>query len=117
MAVLPLGTIAIADNGTVTLTAGSETETLWNLLEADAVAAAAQHPYSAVLPIGPSSVPRKLAQKRIVVTLCTYIRTLLLSRATAEITTSATGLQRMPASTVENTECKAPSVAKYLSIV
>lgn len=113
MAVLALGSISIAANGTVTKS--GECEVVWDLLEADAVAATAE--FGAVLPTGPMSVRRKKAQARQATMLATYVRTILTVRAQAEITSSASGLQRMPASTVEDTNTKAPLTSKFLSIV
>lgn len=113
MAVYALGSISIAADGSVTKS--GECEVVWDLLEADAVAAAAE--FSAVLPTGPESVKRKKAQARQATTLATYVRTILTSRAQAEITTGASGLQRMPASTAEDTDTKAPGASKFLSII
>lgn len=47
----------------------------------------------------------------------TVLHTVLTSDAQAKIATSSSGLQRMPASTAEDTDAKAPSVDKFLSIV
>jgi hypothetical protein len=47
----------------------------------------------------------------------TILYTVLTSDAQAKITTSNSGLQRMPASTSENTDTKAPSGDKFLAIV
>lgn len=113
MAVLALGSISIAADGTVTKT--GECEVVWDLLEADAVSAAAE--FGKALPTGPTSVRRKKAQARFATTIASYVRTLITARAQAEITSSASGLQRMPASTAEDTDTKAPAASKYLSII
>lgn len=113
MAVLALGSISIAADGTVTKS--GECEVVWDLLEADAVTSVAE--FGKALPTGPKSVPRKKAQARLATTIATYVRTLITARAQAEIRTSASGLQRMPASTAEDTDTKAPAAAKYLSII
>lgn len=113
MALLALGSISVAASGTVTKS--GECEVLWDLLEADAVTAAAE--LGTVLPTGPTSVRRKKAQARLATTMATYFRTALTARAQAEITAAASGLQRMPASTTEDTDTKAPAASKYLSII
>ncbi len=47
----------------------------------------------------------------------TWMVTEITTNAKAQITTGDAGLQRMPASTTEDTECKAPAAPKLLSIV
>lgn len=46
----------------------------------------------------------------------TWLVTELTSQTTATISTSASGLQRMPASTAEDTETKAPGTTKTLPL-
>jgi hypothetical protein len=59
--------------------------------------------------------------KRAIATQATNLGTALFKVLTldaqAKITTATSGLQRMPASTAENTDTKAPSGDKFLSIV
>ncbi len=113
MALHALGSVSVAADGTVTKS--GECEVVYDLLHADAAAAASDA--HATLPVGSESVGYKTALARMATTIATYVHAALTTRAQAKITTSDAGIQRMPASTVENTECKAPSTDKFISIV
>ena len=80
--------------------------------------------YDQILASIPGGVPMSaggLAIKRAIAKQATIQGTVLYSVLTqdarARITQEDIGLQRMPASTTENTNCKGPSENKYLTIV
>lgn len=113
MALFSLGSISVADDGTVTKS--GECGALFDALEASAQATAAD--YSVTLPTGAASAKRKRAQGRLATAIATYVHTALTTRAAVKVSTADAGLQRMPRVTTEDTECKAPSADKFLSIV
>lgn len=113
MALLALGSVTVAADGTVTKS--GECEIVYDLLYATVTATAAD--LGVALPTGPDSVAAKRAIGRQATVLATYVYNALTTRATAKIATTSTGLQRMPASTAENTDCKAPGTDKFLAIV
>lgn len=115
MAIDILGTISVAVDGTVTKS--GECEHLYDLLYAAAESAMADSFPGQSLPEGPESVALKRGIALQATALATYIRTLLLSRATATITFSTSGLQRTPNPNNPNTPTLAPATDQFLSIV
>ncbi|MGK3981302.1 hypothetical protein WMF38_57425 [Sorangium sp. So ce118] len=113
MALLALGSIAVASSGEVTKS--GECEAVYDLLYADAEAAAADA--GASLPSGPASVAFKKSLARMSTTIATYVYTALTVRAKAKITTADSGLQRTPNPNVANAATQAPNADKLLSIV
>lgn len=74
-------------------------------------------PIAGVIPAGVAGIPLKQAVASQATIMGTVVFEILTIDARAEISPENTGLQRMPASTAENTDCKGPSDFKYLSIV
>lgn len=74
-------------------------------------------PVAGVIPAGAAGVPLKQAIINQATAMGTTIYKILTLDAAAKVDTTSTGLQRMPASTAENTDTKGPSVDKFLSIV
>ncbi len=71
-------------------------------------------------PVGTAAKVRIAAQKgqaRLANIFANWLVVEMTGHATAKISTTDVGLQRMPAATTEDTECKAPSVDKFLVIV
>jgi hypothetical protein len=110
---LTLGSVSVADDGIVTKS--GERGTLYDLLYADAVTVAAESGVS--LPSGENSVATKKALARLATTIAGYTYALLTERAQVKVATTDAGIQRVPASTAEDTACKAPATDKFLSIV
>lgn len=110
---LTLGSVSVAADGIVTKS--GECATLYDLLIADVETATIEA--GAAMPTGPASAGIKRNMARLATTMATYCHGLLTARATVKISTTDSGLQRMPASTVEDTACKAPSTDKFLPIV
>lgn len=110
---LTLGSVTVSDAGVVTKS--GECETLYDLLYADVLSSMAE--VGAQPPTGPASAALKRGIARSATTIATYVHGLLTSRAKARIATTDSGLQRMPASTAEDTNTKGPAAEKLLSIV
>ena len=113
MALLSLGSVTVAASGLETKS--GECEVLYDLLYADAEAAAADA--GATLPSGPDSVAFKTGLARMATTIATYVHTALTVRATAKIATTDSALQRTPNPNNPDTATQGPSVDKFLAIV
>jgi hypothetical protein len=113
MALHALGSVTVAASGLVTKS--GECEVVYDLLYADAEAAAADA--GATLPSGPESAAFKKGLARMATTIATYVHTALTSRATAKIATTDSALQRLPLLVVPNEPTQGPAADKFLSIV
>ncbi len=109
--------------GTVTITdAGGETKSgaagrLYDLLMAEfdsQIADVVDEPVGTVAQV---RIAAQKGQARIAVLMGSWLVAEITGYATAKITTAQAGLQRMPAATTEDTECKAPVADKFLVIV
>jgi hypothetical protein len=113
MALHALGNVTVASNGQVTKS--GECEVVYDLLYADAEAAAADA--GAALPTGPASVAFKKGLARMAKTFATYVHGALTSRAQAKIATTDSALQRTPNPNSPDTATQGPSVDRFISIV
>jgi hypothetical protein len=108
-----LGSISVSSSGLVIKS--GECEVIYDLLDADAVAAALE--FGVILPGGPASVARKKAIARLAITIATYVHGALTARAQAKVSTTSSALQRTPNPNVSNAATQAPLVDKFLNIV
>jgi hypothetical protein len=74
-------------------------------------------PVASVIPTGEAGVRLKLAIARNATSMGTVIFKILTEDARAVISKDSDGVQRMPASTAENTVTKPPASDKFLPIV
>lgn len=109
---LTIGSVTVDEDGVAT--GSGEAKALYDILALRAAAKIAESEYEAP----PEAVAASLqGVAELATDLATYFVQALTLRAKAAITTGDAGLQRMPASTAENTDTKAPSAQKLLSIV
>jgi hypothetical protein len=113
MALLSLGSVTIAATGLETKS--GECEVIYDLLYADAEAAAADA--GATLPTGPESAAFKKGLARLATTIATYVYEALTERAQAKVATTDSALQRTPNPNDPNTATQGPTVDKFLTIV
>jgi hypothetical protein len=113
MALLSLGSVTIAATGLETKS--GECEVIYDLLYADAEAAAADA--GATLPTGPESAAFKKGLARLATTIATYVHTALTTRAQAKIATTDSAIQRLPLVVLPSADTQGPTVDKFLTIV
>lgn len=102
---LTLGSVTVDTDGTVTKS--GECGTLYDLLVGTFPPPSQEN--------GGAAVNANMA--KLATVLAGYTHGLLTARARVKVATTDTGLQRMPASTAENTDTKGPSGDKLLVIV
>ncbi len=107
------GTVTIADDGTPTTSGAAGA--LYTLLQSAAALAAAR--LNTTLPTGPDSVAANRGLADVANAFSSWLVTEMTTNARAKITTADVALQRMPASTAEDTPTKGPGVDKLLAIV
>lgn len=107
---MTLGSASVANDGTVTKS--GVIGRCYDELYASAAAS-----FQGGFPSGAIGTSFKTAIAKQATSQGTAMYNVLTMDATAKIATSTTGLQRMPASTAENTDTKAPSADKFLPIV
>lgn len=110
---LTAGSVTVADDGSVTKSGAAGR--LYDILLARAVADATS--FQQTLPSGAAGARVRRSIGNMATDIATWMVTELTTNARARITTSDVGLQRMPASTAEDTNCKAPATEKLLGII
>lgn len=110
---LSAGTVTIADDGAVTSSGAAGA--LFTLLQNAASLAAAR--LNTTLPTGPDSVAASRGLADVANAFSSWLVTEMTTNARAIVRTTDVALQRMPASTAEDTPTKAPNADKYLVIV
>lgn len=107
------GSVTIADDGTASGTGAALR--LYNLLVASATTAA--EAAGVPFPTGADAAKSLRAVANMANDFSSWLVTELTTQTAAAITTGTAGLQRMPASTAENTDTKAPATTKSLALV
>lgn len=121
--------VVIDDNGTLTAGTGAKLEVYTALaatiaLEPLPVLGATAPPYSAERPVLQNDIDlvkagrvRTLREQARLANAVAALLTHLVTNGKAKVKTTDAGIQRMPASTAEDTACKAPATDKFLDIV
>jgi hypothetical protein len=106
------GTVTIAEDGTVSGTGASRR--LFDILEASMEAALTAADID--IPTGEDAVSSLQSLADMANDFGSWLYTELTSHTLASVGTSLSGLQRMPAVTTENTDCKAPGTTKTIPL-
>lgn len=110
---LSAGSVTIDDDGAETKSGAAGR--LYDLMLARATAQLLE--FQQPLPGGPDGAKMKRGIAAIASDFATWMVTEITGHATAVVSTSDVGLQRMPSSVAEDTPTKAPASDKFLAIV